>query len=439
MKSSKQLASEIEALQAKVGAIQAVAQQDNRELTSDEQSEIDSIVGDGSTPGQIENLSKERERAIRVETLVSNSVRKIADAPSSGDVSSFKIPATARSARALKAFKGENAERDAYTSGQFIAAVCGNEKAKQWCKDHGVHNVMGENDDLKGGSLVPPQFESSVIRLVEDYGVFARYARNYPLTTDSATLPRRQAGLTAYAVGENSEITASDVTVGQVNLTARKFATLTKVSSELSEDAAIALADMLAQEIAYAHAVKQDACGFLGDGTTTYGGIVGLANVLAAGSVAQAASGIDTAAEVTIAVFQDAVSKLPQYPGIRPVWFVHSAIYWNVMARLQLAAGGNTVENFGAGPVQSFMGYPVVFAQTLPSTIAASTKFAYFGDLSMAATMGMRRNLAIKSDASRYVEFDQIGVFSSMRYDINIHEIGTASVAGPIVQVKASA
>ena len=85
------------------------------------------------------------------------------------------------------------------------------------------------------------------------------------------------------------------------------------------------------------------------------------------------------------------------------------------------------------------MGYPVVFAQTLPSTIAASTKFAYFGDLSMAATMGMRRNLAIKSDASRYVEFDQIGVFSSMRYDINIHEIGTASVAGPIVQVKASA
>jgi len=275
MKSSKQLAGEIEALQKQVAAIQTIAQQDNRELTSDEQSEIDTIVGDGTNPGQIENLSKERERAIRVETLVSNSVRKIADAPSSGDVSSFKIPATARSGRALKAFQGENAERDAYTSGQFIAAVCGNEKAKQWCKDHGVHNVMGENDDLKGGSLVPPQFESSVIRLVEDYGVFARYARNYPLTTDSATLPRRQAGLTAYAVGENSEITASDVTVGQVNLTARKFATLTKVSSELSEDAAIALADMLAQEIAYAHAVKQDACGFLGDGTTTYGGIVG--------------------------------------------------------------------------------------------------------------------------------------------------------------------
>jgi HK97 family phage major capsid protein len=297
---------------------------------------------------------------------------------------------------------------------------------------------MGENDDLKGGSLVPVQFENSVISLLEEYGVFARYARNYPMTSDSATLPRRAGGLTAYAVGENAEITASDVTVGQVNLTARKFATLTKVSSELSEDAAIALADMLASEIAYAHAVKQDACGFLGDGLTTYGGIVGLANVLAAGSVATAGSGQNTAAGLTIAVFQDAVAKLPQIPGIRPVWFVHSANYWNVMARLQFAAGGNTVMDLGGSPVQQFMGYPVVFSQSLPSTVSGSTKFAYFGDLSLACTMGMRRSLSLKSDASRYVEYDQVGVFSSMRYDINVHEIGTASVAGPIVQLKAA-
>jgi HK97 family phage major capsid protein len=160
--------------------------------------------------------------------------------------------------------------------------------------------------------------------------------------------------------------------------------------------------------------------------------------VLAAGSVATAGAGLNTAATLTIAVFQDAVSKLPQYPGINPVWFVHSAVYWNVMARLQLAAGGNTVENFGRGPVQSFMGFPVVFAQTLPSSISGSTKFAYFGDLSQACTMGTRRSLQIKSDASRFVELDQVGVFSTMRYDINIHEIGDASNAGPIVQLKAA-
>ena len=431
MKNSRDLSLEIQAKQAEVEAITALATQENRELTSEESSSVDASIE------AVKGLSEQLKRAEKVEAFVAAKVAKIENNSVDNSPTSIRIPASARRVRQLKSFKGPNAEADAYASGQFIAAVCGNEGSKRWCKDHGILNAMGENDDLKGGSLVPVQFENSVISLLEEYGVFARYARNYPMTSDSATLPRRAGGLTAYAVGENAEITASDVTVGQVNLTARKFATLTKVSSELSEDAAIALADMLASEIAYAHAVKQDACGFLGDGLPTYGGIVGLANVLAAGSVATAGSGLDTAAELTIAVFQDAVAKLPQIPGIRPVWFVHSANYWNVMARLQFAAGGNTVMNLGDAPVQQFMGYPVVFSQTLPSTISASTKFAYFGDLSLACTMGMRRSLSLKSDASRYVEYDQVGVFSSMRYDINVHEIGTASVAGPIVQLKA--
>jgi HK97 family phage major capsid protein len=438
MKSAKALGEEIQALQAKVQAIQAVATQEGRELLEEEQTEIDSILGTEGKAGQIENLSKQRERAIKIEQAVSNTVRQVVDTQPS-EVGNFKIPAKAKAVRQLKAFKGPDAERDAYASGQFINAVLGSDKSKQWCRDHGVLNAMGENNDLNGGSLVPVQFENSVISLLEEYGVFARYARNYPMTSDSATLPRRVGGLTAYAVGENAEITSSDASVNQVNLTARKFATLTKVSSELSEDAAIALADMLATEIAYAHAVKQDSCGFLGDGLPTYGSIVGLANVLAAGSVSTAAAGQNTAAGLTIAVFQDAVSKLPQYPGIRPVWFCHSAVYWNVLARLQFAAGGNTVMDLAGAPMQQFMGFPVVFSQTLPSSISGSTKFAYFGDLGLACTMGMRRSLTIKSDASRYVDFDQIGVFSNIRYDINIHEIGTASVAGPIVQLKAAA
>lgn len=433
MKNSRDLSLEIQAKQAEVEAITALATQENRELTSEESASVDASIE------AVKGLSEQLKRAEKVEAFVAAKVAKIENNSVDQSPTQIRIPASARRVRQLKSFKGANAEADAYASGQFIAAVCGNEGSKRWCKDHGILNAMGENDDLKGGSLVPVQFENSVISLLEEYGVFARYARNYPMTSDSATLPRRAGGLTAYAVGENAEITASDVTVGQVNLTARKFATLTKVSSELSEDAAIALADMLASEIAYAHAVKQDACGFLGDGLPTYGGIVGLANVLAAGSVATAGSGLNTAASLTIAVFQDAVSKLPQIPGIRPVWFVHSANYWNVMARLQFAAGGNTVMDLGGSPVQQFMGYPVVFTQTLPSTVSGSTKFAYFGDLSLACTMGMRRSLSLKSDASRYVEYDQVGVFSNMRYDINIHEIGTASVAGPIVQLKAAA
>lgn len=436
MKNSKQLASEIEALQAKVAAIQAIAQEDNRELTSDEQSEIDSIVGDGSKPGQIENLSKERERAIRVETLVSNSVRKIADQPATGDIQSFKIPAKARATKALNAFKGQDAEIEAYRSGKWIqATLFGSQQAKQWCVDHGVENVMSGSNDLTGGALVPPEFETAVISLFESYGVIPRYSRNYPMSSDVLSVPRQLSDVTAYAVGESQEITASDPTFSPVNLVARKWGTLTRVPSELNDDSVIAIADMLATSIARAHALKADQAGFLGDGTATYHGVQGLANVLNAGSIKTAAAGQNTAASLTIAVFQDAAGSLPEYPGMNPVWFVSKPVFWNVLARLQLAAGGNNYVDLGNGPVLQFMGYPVAFSQVLPKTIGASTKFAYFGDLGMASTLGLRRGLSIAVDGSRYFELDQIAHRSTMRWDFNCHERGDASNAGPIVSL----
>jgi HK97 family phage major capsid protein len=55
---------------------------------------------------------------------------------------------------------------------------------------------------------------------------------------------------------------------------------LTTVSNELNEDAFVNLADDVAGEIAYAFAKKEDECGFVGDGTSTYGGIEGVASKL---------------------------------------------------------------------------------------------------------------------------------------------------------------
>ena len=438
MKSAKALADEIQALQAKVQAIQAVATQETRELLEDEQAEIDTILGTEGKPGQIENLAKQRERAMKIEQAVSNTVRQHVDSqPLTG--STFRVPATARATRTLKAFKGPEAERSAYASGQFFRALNGNGQARQWCRDNGVLNAMGENDDLRGGVLVPPEFSTAVISLMESYGVISQYARDYPMTSDTVTIPRRVSGLTAYAVSEAGEITASDPTMGQVSLTAKKWATLTRVSSELNEDAVIALAEYLAEEMAQAHALRLDTAGFLGNGEPVNGGVMGLANALNAGSVVTAASTQNTAASLTIGVFHAAVGKLPEFPGLNPVWFVHKSVWSNVMARLQVAAGGNNVENFGDGPVRQFLGYPVVFAQVLPSTIGASTKFAYFGDLSMASTLGLRRGLSVVADASRYMEFDQTAFRSTIRWDYNIHERGDANNAGPIVRLDSAA
>lgn len=432
-----------------VEAIGVLVENEKRVETAEEKARLEAITNKGGlldTLGEeVANMEQRQAVMDRATARMAPRLQEQIDSADGGIGSGtepvIRVPARARGGNRLTAFKGPNAEADAYASGRFLmATIGGDQNSRQWCRDHGlVTNAMGENNDLLGGVLVIPQFESAIINLKESFGVFGQYVRNVPMTSDSWIGPRRLSGLTAYAVTEAQEITASDASMNQVSLTAKKWATLTRISSELSEDAIIAVADFLANEIAYAHAVKEDQAGFLGDGTTTYNGIVGLANGLLAGSVSTAAAGQITAAGLTIAVFQDAVAKVPQFPGIMPRWFVHSSVYWNVMARLQLAAGGNTVENIGNGPVLQFMGYPVTFAQALPSTIAASTKFAYFGDLSMAATKGNRRGVTIAADSSRYFEFDQTAIRSTLRYDISVHEQGTASVAGPVVQLATPA
>jgi HK97 family phage major capsid protein len=115
---------------------------------------------------------------------------------------------------------------------------------------------------------------------------------------------------------------------------------------------------------------------------------------------------------------------------------MHKAVFYATAGRLQNAAGGNSTFDLGNGPVPQFLGYPVRFVQTLPSTGATTVQIAYFGDLAMAATMGTRRGIELRSDASVGFVSDTIYVRATERFDIVVHERGTASVAGPLIALK---
>src|SRR5205823_11080334 len=93
--------------------------------------------------------------------------------------------------------------------------------------------------------------------------------------SDTLNWPRRTGGLTAFFTGENSAATESQASWDNVNLTAKKCAVLTRMSTEIEQDAVVAIADWLVGEMAYAFASKEDDCGFNGDGTSTYGGMRG--------------------------------------------------------------------------------------------------------------------------------------------------------------------
>ena len=88
---------------------------------------------------------------------------------------------------------------------------------------------------------------------------------------------------------------------------------------------------------------------------------------------------------------------------------------------------------------RTLLGYPVRIAQKLPQTSAVSTILAYFGDLAMGTILGRRRGLTVKADASFYFTSDQLAILATQRYDINVHDRGTASDSGGIMALKTAA
>jgi HK97 family phage major capsid protein len=110
------------------------------------------------------------------------------------------------------------------------------------------------------------------------------------------------------------------------------------------------------------------------------------------------------------------------------------------MARLADAAGGNSVQDIGNGPEMQFLGYPVRETQVLPGSGAvAGDKVCYFGDLSLASTLGLRRDVSIQtSNEVKFIE-DQIAVKGTERVAITVHEGVDASPVGPVVGLALAA
>lgn len=409
---------------------------------------------------QDERTSRQASRVKALNTPVNQIPHETEGGSPNQSTSSVEFSAVA----SVKHIKGEtqkDAETKAYRFGRFLmAGVFKHSRSIEWCKANGIALQSGndvddagnvkaqiENVNEYGGVLVPPEFDRMLIDLREQYGVFRRNARVTPMNSDVKIIPRRATGLTAYWTAEAAEITRSTKTWDSVQLTAKKLACLVAYSTELAEDAIINLGDDLASEIAYQFALKEDLAGFMGDGTSTYGGIVGVVQKFLglSGTIANIAGlKVGTGnlySEIVLNDFIAAQGLLPVYADSpRAKWYMHKSVFYNIAARLEAAAGGVTGTEIREGfrrPM--FLGYPVEFVQVMPSVEANSQVFAIFGDLSLAATLGDRRRTTLFTDPYSLASTDMIQLRGTERVDIIVHDVGNADataanrVAGPLV------
>lgn len=420
------------------------------ELTDEHQEQIDALdVENDKLEKQIVTLEKAEKQAAMGKRMANRpavkldpqvptdtiGVPNIANAPA-------VIPAQAKRYGNLKAFG--NSPETAYQFGQWFRAINGIQKANDYCNTHGipvVQDVHEGQNNTSGGYLVPPQFDNRIIELVLQYGAFRRNAQIVNMTSDTTLRPRRTSGLTAYWVEESSAGTESTKGWDQVSLVAKNMRVLTRISNELSEDAIINVADDLAVEIGRAFALAEDTAGFSGTGAAATAGIVGvrqrLTDVYATAGLGVIASAGNWGA-TTNGNMNAVMGALPGFAWTSPKWYCNPAFFHNVMARLAYAAGGNTTLTTAGGMVTAFMGYPVEFVNALPATTGVQLS-CLFGDLSMAAMMGDRSQISLASsdvatiDGQSMFERAQIGIRGNQRVDINVHSVGDASVAGPII------
>jgi HK97 family phage major capsid protein len=390
----------------------------------------------------------------------------------------FRVPGTVKRYSSLKHFAGKDADERAYRFGMFCLGVYGKRQGIDFCLKQGIPLVSAsdsgaeiaaktqrENVNVSSGFLVPDEFQNDLIDLREKFGVFRQNAKVVPMASDTRTDPRRVNGVTAYFVGESTAANLSDKQWDRVRLTAKKLMVLTKYSNELNEDAVLNIGDDLAGEIAYAFALKEDQCGFLGDGASAYGGIKGVCTQLLAvdptgdanpdnvmGLIISSGSGFGASYNgITLSDFNRLVATLPEYADVPgQAKFYCSKFFWgSVMQKLATAAGGNRVADVEDTPLRkSFLGYDVVISQVMPKISATSQICCLFGNLALAARLGDRRQTTIQMSehALNAFEQDEVVIRGTERFDIVVHDVGdpTASagpaksaqlgnVAGPIV------
>ena len=427
-------------------------------FTEEQQAEFDALkdkVADiDSKMETLEAVRKARETMPSVTDVNEETIEEKAERTKGYDLGIIRVPARAkRYAGNLKAFKGENADIDAYKAGMFYRAIAGNHAAAQWCTDHGIqiYSVQNEGTNTQGGYLVYDQLDSSIIRLVEEWGVFRRQARRTPMTSETLSRPRRTGGITATFTGESDAATESTMTWDQVNLIAKKITAITRITNELSSDAIINVADEVTTEIAVAFAEKEDKCGFIGDGTSTYGGINGVTTKLLSINGVDDGGGLvlgagNTMAEITLANMNTMTARTGNYPGMNEAWYCSKVFYGSVMMRLETAAGGNAVMDIVNGsPVRKHLGFPVYITNALPKTDANSQILCLFGDLSKSSMFGDRAGMSIAISDSAVVgsesvfENDELAVRGIERFDINNHDLGTSTAGGPVVGLVSAA
>ena len=290
----------------------------------------------------------------------------------------------------------------------------------------------------KGGYTVPDFVASEILGLRTSIGVTRRVARVVPMVGEVVNWPKRLTGQTVYYPGEATAITTNEQTWGTVALTAVKRGVLTKISSELLRSSAVAIANVVTEEIGYALAAREDVEFINGDDGAGYGGVSGLVDAIGtAGDVVQGTG--NTWAAIVLDDFAAVQALLPEQYHAGAKFICSRAFFHTVIESLVNASGGTTAAELGNATARQLNGYPIEFTDQMPTATGVAEQPCYFGNFMEACLVGDRAGVQLASSEHRYFDEDVIALRGVVSYDIQVHEPGDGSNPGAYVALQTGA
>lgn len=253
--------------------------------------------------------------------------------------------------------------------GKEAKALESREKSAEYLKalyegDSARLKAMSVGTNTDGGYLAPDYFASEVIRVAGNYGLVRRFARPWQMSGKTEKVPTA-GSVTTYRVNEKAKATASQPTIGQVTLTAKKLVAMIPVSNELLEDANINLVDLLTILAGESLSKKEDDWGL--NGLASGEGILQNASVpiltLGSGDVTYGAADFNDLLDAMNLVDENAIGNAR---------WVSSFSVFNAFRKIQDTTHEPILQNPGGGQPATLWNFPVTFSPVMPKTTDGS-------------------------------------------------------------------
>lgn len=294
-----------------------------------------------------------------------------------------------------------------------------------------------------GGALVATDFYPDIIANLDQYGVARQLTQVVPMSTDKTVRPQKVGRHVVSYPEENAATTPSTaVTYSMQSLQAKTGVIIVQASRQIIDDAqgsGIAYLDDVAWDIARAFAFTEDSMLLTANGEADYANVFGHIPKLAAigyGTAAGLVAGGGSMDAHTEANLDALIAKLPSYAIEGSVFTCTPQAAALIFLRLAQSSGGVTYEEqVNGGRVLKWHGIPVIVNNVMNTTNSTGTNTVdlLYGRFDRSSMLGDRMSLEMDISDQAYWTSYGIGVRGVMRHDVNVYDIGTASVAGPVV------